>query len=153
MWYMIIFTGRWDVAFLARASAFQPGEKTAGDKAKTRAAVEARSEVRRAKNLLRLMQKGNNKAKGKWLDVQDSRKRELINKLRDGTLVSQANQLTRESGHGRILRADGSFVDIGGSTGGIVRTILYDWTLPDVPDEEAPPDVPDEEESELMMME
>ena len=153
MWHMISFSGRWDAAFLARASASQPGERTTADKAKTRAAVEARSNVRLAKNLVRLMQKGNNNPKGKWLDVEDSRKRELINKLRDGTLVRQANQLTRESGHGRILRADGSFVDIGGSTGGIVRTILYDWTPPDVPDEEAPPDVPDEEESELMMME
>ena len=97
--------------------------------------------MRLAKNLVRIQrQKGKGEGKGKWLD---SKKRELIDKLKDGTLVREANRLAKESGHGRILRSDGSFVQIGGSTGGIVRTILNDWT---------PPDVPDEEESEVMMM-
>ena len=50
----------------------------------------------------------------------------------DGTLLAEANRLTRISGNGRLRRSDGSFVDIGGSTGGYTRTVLYDWEAPDV---------------------
>ena len=49
-----------------------------------------------------------------------------------GTLMAEANRLTRISGNGRLRRSDGSFVDIGGSTGGYTRTVLYDWEAPDV---------------------
>ena len=50
----------------------------------------------------------------------------------DGTLLAEANRLTRISGNGRLRRSDGSFLDIGGSTGGYARTVLYDWQVPDV---------------------
>ena len=36
------------------------------------------------------------------------------------------------SGHGRLKKEDDSFVDIGGSTGGFVRTVLGDWEPPDL---------------------
>ena len=49
-----------------------------------------------------------------------------------GTLLAEANRLTRSSGNGRLRRSDGTFVDIGGSTGGFTRTVLYDWEAPDV---------------------
>ena len=38
------------------------------------------------------------------------------------------------SGHGRLKKEDHSFVDIGGSTGGFVRTVLDDWEPPDLAD-------------------
>ena len=43
-----------------------------------------------------------------------------------------------------MRRSDGSFVDIGGSTGGYARTVLYDWEPPNVTDFEPvdPGDVP-----------
>ena len=31
-----------------------------------------------------------------------------------------------------MRRSDGSFIDIGGSTEGYIRTVLYDWQPPDV---------------------
>ena len=36
------------------------------------------------------------------------------------------------SGHDRLKKEDRSFVDIGGSTGGFVRTVLDDWEPPDL---------------------
>ena len=44
----------------------------------------------------------------------------------------KVNRFTRISGNGRVRRSDGSFVDIGGSTGGYTRIVLYDWQAPDV---------------------
>ena len=49
-----------------------------------------------------------------------------------GTLLVEANNLTRISGNGRLRRSDGSFIDIGGSRGGYTRTVLYDWQPPDL---------------------
>ena len=49
-----------------------------------------------------------------------------------GTLLADANRLTRISGNGRLRRSDGSFIDIGGSTGGYTRTALYDCQAPDL---------------------
>ena len=50
----------------------------------------------------------------------------------DGTLLAEANRLTWISGNDRLRRSDGSFVDIGGPTGGVTMTVLYDWQAPDV---------------------
>ena len=43
-----------------------------------------------------------------------------------------------------MRRSDGSYLDIGGSTRGYTRTVLYDWEPPDVTDFEPvdPGDVP-----------
>ena len=49
-----------------------------------------------------------------------------------GTLLAEANRLTRISGNGRLRRSDGSFVDIGGSTSGYTMTVLDGWEAPDV---------------------
>ena len=59
-----------------------------------------------------------------------------------GTLLDEANRLTRISGHGRLRRSDGSFVDIGGSTRRYTMTVVYDWQAPDVTEFD-----PDTEES------
>ena len=61
---------------------------------------------------------------------------ELVSKLHDGTLEKEAARLTKISGHGRFKRRDGTYVDIGGSTGGFTRTVLYDWTPPNLDDED-----------------
>ena len=49
-----------------------------------------------------------------------------------GLLRQEANDLTLRSGNGRLKHWDGHFVDIGGSTGGYTRTVLYDWRALDV---------------------
>ena len=60
------------------------------------------------------------------------KQQDLLALYDDGTLQREANRLTRISGNGRLRRSDGSFIDTGGSTGGYTRTVLYDWTAPDV---------------------
>ena len=57
---------------------------------------------------------------------------QVLQEYRSGELRRQANKLTKISGHGRLLREDLSYVDIGGSTGGFVRTVLDDWEPPDL---------------------
>ena len=62
-----------------------------------------------------------------------SRRQQDLLALHDaGILLAEANRLTRISGNGRLRRSDGSFIDIGGSTGGYTRTVLYAWEPPDV---------------------
>ena len=56
----------------------------------------------------------------------------LVAKLHDGTLEEEAARLTKISGHGRFKRSDGTYVNIGGSTGGFTRAVLYNWTPPDL---------------------
>ena len=57
---------------------------------------------------------------------------ELLALYDNGTLLAEANRLTRISGNGRLRRSDGSFVDIGGSTGGYARFVLKDWEPPNL---------------------
>ena len=58
----------------------------------------------------------------------------ILGKYRSGELRQEANKRTRISGHGRVRKDDGTFVDIGGSTGGFVRTVLDDWGPPGLKD-------------------
>ena len=55
-----------------------------------------------------------------------------LGRLQQQTFQIKANRLTQEAGHGRFRCRDGIFVDIGGSTGGYTRTVLYDWTPPNL---------------------
>ena len=52
--------------------------------------------------------------------------------LRNATLEAKARRLTLLSAHGRIKLKDGTSVNIGGSTGGFTRVVLYNWTKPDL---------------------
>ena len=56
----------------------------------------------------------------------------VLAEYRSDELRKRANELTHRSGNGRLKREDESFVDIGGSTGGFVRTVLDDWVPPDL---------------------
>ena len=57
---------------------------------------------------------------------------ELLALYDDGTLLAEANSPARISGNDHLRRSDGGFIDIGGSTGGYTRTVLYDWGPPDL---------------------
>ena len=59
---------------------------------------------------------------------------QILQEYRSGRLRQEANKLTMISGHGRLKSADTSFVDIDGSTGGFVRTVLEEWGPPDLKD-------------------
>ena len=48
--------------------------------------------------------------------------------------MGRANKFTMIASHGGLHKEDHSFVDIGGSTGGFVRTVLDDWESPDLAD-------------------
>ena len=126
MFYLLSLSGRWDPGFFnnlkVKEAPQQEGEQGPEQKRKTRAAVEARAKVRHAAKYECLSRKQA------LLPYQA----QLVADLRNGTLQREANRLTKLSGHGRLRRPDGSFVDIGGSTGGFTRAALYDWTPPNL---------------------
>ena len=121
MWCLLSFSGRWDAAFFETAPVPQQvGQQAEEQKKATRAAVEARARLRLAKKYDLL-----GKTRRLYADDQD-----LVAKLRDGTLEAEAKRLTLLSGHGTFQRSDGTFLNIGGSTGGFTRAVLYDWAPP-----------------------
>ena len=126
MFHLLSFSGRWDPDFFANLPA---PEQPESQKESTRAAKNARSQLRLAEKYDAL-----NKRK-KWLSDEQHA---LLAKLHDGTLLQEANRLTKISGHGRLKRTDGTSVDIGGSTGGLTRAVLYNWTPPNLDDDEFP---------------
>ena len=126
MFHLLSFSGRWDPSFFAAAPVpQQPGEQSEAQKQATCAAVEARAQVRLARKYDHL------KAK-KPLHADQLK---LVSKLHDGTLEKEAARLTKISGHGRFKRGDGTFISVGGSTGGFTRAVLYNWTPPNLEDE------------------
>ena len=142
MWTLLSFTGRFDVAFLkesiAKAASFptrMPGERTERQKQDTRNAQIARARLRQGKMLDRL--------EGKTWRPFIARQREVLDQYRSGWLRSEANRLTLISGHGRLTRADDTFQEIGGSTGGFLRTVLDNWKPPDLTDFLGDGDVPE----------
>ena len=124
MFHLLSFSGRWDPRFFEKepVPTVEPSEE---ERRATSAAVEARAKVRLARKYEHL------KKKTRLYPDQ----MELVKKLQNGTLEEEAARLTQISGHGRFKRADGSFVDIGGSTGGFTRAVLYNWTPPNLDDD------------------
>ena len=59
---------------------------------------------------------------------------EVLKQFKSGLLLREANRRTLISGHGRLKRADDTFEDIGGSTGGLVRIVLDNWREPALED-------------------
>ena len=156
MWTLLSFTGRFDPDYLdqaicrgAKVGPRMPSERTSEQKQQIIDAQEARSRLRRGAMLERLQArltegnqaKGTGKSKGKVCGALKGRnpvralrpgQLKVLQEYRSGELRRQANKLTKMSGHGRLLREDLSYVDIGGSTGGFVRTVLDDWEPPDL---------------------
>ena len=139
MWTLLSFTGRFDVAFLEEAIAkgkagppSMPGETTEKQKQKNPEAQMARARLRRGAMLQRLQEKLSKGTKrGRPLNSEQLR---VLQDFESGKLRREANDWTLISGHGRLRNEDGTFVDIGGSTGGFVRTVLDDWESPDTTD-------------------
>ena len=140
MWTLLSFTGRFDVAFLENAIArgakgppTMPGERTEQQKQQVRDAQMGRARLRRGAMLQRLWENLKGKGKGKRRARPLNREQlQVLEKYQRDELRLQTNELTMISGHGRLKFQDDSFVDIGGSTGGFVRTVLDDWEPPDL---------------------
>ena len=128
MFHLISFSGRWDPAFFEKEPLPQEtGESAEENKKKTHAASEARARLRLAKKYAYYLERGI----WTWTSLYPDQQK-LVQDFQDGILQSEANRLTILSGHGRIKRSDGTSVDIGGSTGGFTRAILYNYTPPDL---------------------
>ena len=96
----------------------------------------ARARLRRGAMLERLQERlsqgdpsGEDEGIPRRLNAKQLR---VLREYRSGELRNEANRLTMISGHGRLKKEDDSFVDIGGSIGGFVRTVLDDWEPPDL---------------------
>ena len=126
MFHLLSFSGCWDPSFFEKSPVPQQvGEQAERQKKATRAAVEARAKLRLARKY-----HGLSKKRALW-PYQE----ELVARLLDGSLEAEVNRLTCLSGNGRLRRKDGTFIDIGGSTGGFTRAVLYNWTPPNLDDE------------------
>jgi hypothetical protein len=145
MWTLLSFTGKFDADFLEdsigraflRAPLRMPGERTEEQKQKVHDAQMGRATLRRGAMLERLHERlsRGNEAKGegnKKARTLNPKQLRVLQEYQSGILRRQANNLTMASGHGRLKKEDRSFVDIGGSTGGFVRTVLDDWEPPDL---------------------
>ena len=148
MWTLLSFTGRFDVAWLEDSIARgghgpprMPGERTEQEKQKIRDGQVARSRLRRGAMLERLQERIQDNSQIDARPLTSKQLREL-QAYQSGELRREANKFTMISGHGRLRKDDyelrpwdpASFCDIGGSTGGFVRTVLDDWEPPDVAD-------------------
>ena len=133
MWTLLSFTGRFNPVFLEASIAkaaenptSMPGERTPQQKQLTRNAQIARCRLRHGSMLARI--------EGKTWKPFTPMQLEVLKQYKSGLLLREANRRTLISGHGRLKRADDTFEDIGGSTGGFVRIVFDDWRPPDLKD-------------------
>ena len=136
MWTLLSFTGRFSPKFFATLKVdprSNPGERSLEEKQRTREAVEARDKHRLARKYDR---KRSRIAEGEAADHEEltSKQLALLELFDSGFLLQEANRLTKLAGHGRIHKSQREWMDIGGSTGGFVRTVLEDWAPPDLSD-------------------
>ena len=159
MWTLLSFTGRFDPEYFnlhvqgAAVPVALPGEISQEQKRKNAEAAQARAKVRLARKYARLRTRLQAEAMPKWPEAKpkwgqgkgkskgqkEGQQIRLSKKMEDlleaydsGKLQEEANRLTKISGNGRLRKNDGTYVDIGGNTGGFVRTILDDWAPPDL---------------------
>ena len=124
MWTVLSFTGGSRLQDLNDLPALppQPGEKTDEQRRNTKLAVEARARLRQAKQYSQVRDaivRGHRRVNFSWTQKQE----QLLELYDNGTLLHEANRLTRISSNGRLKTWHGTFLDIGGSTG--------DWESPD----------------------
>ena len=126
MWQILSFTGRFDPSFFGTLAApLPPKGKPTEERNNNRLAVLARTKRRVAVKCAR-------RREDTPCASFTTEQQQLLKLYDNGTLLANANRLTKLSGNGRLRHVDGSFLDIGGSTGGYTRMTLYDWQPPDV---------------------
>ena len=122
LWYMVSFTGRFDASFLQKGddATETQAPKPEPTKDLTRKAQKARDRLRWAESCQRLKEKGRTNF--------TRYEGELLQDLAAGRLHAAANVATRASGWGRIKHPNGTYEDIDRHGGGIVRTVLDNYT-------------------------
>ena len=136
MWTLLSFTGRFSPEFFATLKVdpkSNPGERSLEQKQRVRDAVEARGNHRLGR---KYDLKRSRIDQGEAADDEEltSKQLALLEVFDSGFLLKEANRLTKLAGHGRIHKSRTEWIDIGGSTGGFVRTVLDDWAPPDLSD-------------------
>ena len=145
LWEVVSFTGKFDSTFLndllvmKRDAAVAPQHsdqhddqhddqpdtkrRTAKEDELKANAFKCKGDLRWARSLKRKQDTG----------CSDFSPRELafLTDLDSGKLIRLSNEAVRAHGHGRLYYEDGSFKDIGPATGGLTRSFLDNWTLPD----------------------
>ena len=136
LWGIVSFSGRFDANYLetvqgarprGSVGASQPDDQDNTPQEKTKIANKHRGTLRWAEHLDRI--RTANKRRFSNDELQ------LLHDFDSGELLRQANDATRASGHGRLRSEDGTFQDIGASTGGLLRTVLDNWRPPVLEDE------------------
>ena len=128
---VILFSGRWDVDLLRQAmgadDASQPVESNTDTAAATRQrrlkrnAIEAKDNLRQGRHLAKAADRGARLGPAELAMVQA---------FESGELRRRANDAVKGFGHGRLHAADGSYLDIGGNTGGRTRRLLDSYVIP-----------------------
>ena len=128
---VILFSGRWDVDLLRQAmgadDASQPVESNTDTAAATRQrrlkrnAIEAKYNLRQGRHLAKAADRGARLGPAELAMVQA---------FESGELRRRANDAVKGFGHGRLHAADGSYLDIGGNTGGRTRRLLDSYVIP-----------------------
>ena len=130
MWLLLSFTGRFETRFFKEREALEQQEEANKEQKKEQ---EQKNATTKAANARRRYRYARNLAK-KGGDAQrlTEQQMEEVNLYKSGFLLKNANDLTLRSGHGTLRRpGDGVGLEIGASTGGIVREILENWEDPD----------------------
>jgi len=137
LWEVVSFTGNLRAGFLAQVNNVdalqldvpEPDSREKRERKHLQAkACTLRWDLRYAEGLDRKRTRG------------DKLDKDMLNVLKDydsGKLRELANDATEAWGHGRIKKADGTYVDIGPTTGGRTRSFLDHWVPPLIPDSES----------------
>jgi hypothetical protein len=132
LWRLVSFTGRFEANYLetvqgapprGSVGACQPDDQDNTPQEKTKIANEHRGTFRWAEHLDRIRTAHKRPHKRRFSNAE----LQLLHEFDTGELLREANDATRASGHGRLRSEDGSFQDIGASTGSLLRTVLDDW--------------------------
>ena len=128
MWTILSFTGEFRGHTLEKLPAALPPEpRSEQDKQRISEATEARGQLRVAEKIAKIrLSNEEARAAGETYTPLTLMQDGFLTFYDDGSLRARANRLTLLAGNGRMHYADGTWEDIGGTTGGCRRPVLDD---------------------------
>ena len=140
---LIVFTGTYDPDFLEKAVDGAERRRTSPQDVVQQEHAGRKKKAHQAKMRHRMTLAMARKVTDGWYRTGSGRWRKLtsheekqIRRLNDGSLRRERNRAVQAWGHGTLVKADGTPVEIGGSTGGLTRELLDGCQRPHV-DEDA----------------
>ena len=144
LWEILSFSGRFDAEIVRDTQELPardpddeeerpvacglPVEAQEAEKGRRRALLHAKAVAKaryfEGERLAALEQRGS-------LRAPSAAQLDVLSQWHSGQLREHRNNAIAATGHGRLLRATGEVLDIGGSTGGGSRRILDNWQPPD----------------------